>query len=80
VDAPLNLTKQQRPTVARHPTCSEPGLHAARKMCCKREPFLVTLCLQRPLLFEAFSYVRTTQLCHENSGLLQPFLLAIITT
>src|SRR6478736_4424834 len=73
VDLAVHLAQQQCPTVARYLTSGEPHLHPARKMSCKRERFLDTLCHQRPLLFEAFSYVWTTQLCHENSGLLPLF-------
>src|SRR6202043_1115046 len=79
VDLALHLAQQQRPALAGHVTSREPGLHPARKMSCKLERNLVTLCHQRPLPFEAFSYVWSTQLCHENSGLLPLFLLWLFT-
>jgi hypothetical protein len=43
-DPPLHLTQQQGPAVARYLTSREPGLDTARKMGCKCERFLVTLC------------------------------------
>ena len=71
VDLPINLLQQQRTTVGRRLTSREPSIYTARKMSCKGEGFSVTLCHQKGrLLFEAFSYVWITQLCHENSGLL----------
>ena len=79
VDLAIYFSQQQRPTVTRYLTSREPRLHTTRKMGCKREAFLVTLCHQRPLLFRAFSYVWITQLCHENSGLLPSFSSLIFT-
>ena len=47
VDLAVHLAQQQRPAVAGNLTGGEPGLHAARKMSCKCERFLVTLCHQK---------------------------------
>jgi hypothetical protein len=44
IDLAIGLAQQQRPAVARYLTRCETGFYAARKMCCKREDFLITLC------------------------------------
>src|ERR1700726_1394638 len=47
VDLEVYFSQQQGPALGRHLTSSEPALHAARKMRCKREPILATLCHQK---------------------------------
>ena len=73
VDLAVCLAQQQRPTVARYLTGGEPGLHPARKMGCKRERFLGYTLSSKAAPFRGTDYASTTQLCHENSGLLPLF-------
>ena len=51
-DLAIGLPQQQRTAIARHLPGCETGLYPARKMCCKREDFLITLCHEkgRPFL------------------------------
>ena len=52
-DLAIGLTQQQSPAIARYPTRRETGLYAARKMKCKREDLLITLCHVKGLLHAA---------------------------
>ena len=56
VDLALHLAQQQRTAVAGNLTSGKSRLHTARKMGCKSERFLSTLCHQRPLLFIATNF------------------------
>ena len=43
-DLAIGLAQQQRPAIGRYLPSRETGLYPPRKMCCKREDFLITLC------------------------------------
>ena len=80
VDLAIHLTQQQSPTVRGDLTGGEASFHTTRKMSCKCERFLVTLCHQKGRLRTAINYVHTTQLCHEKTAfpnLFQPQLTAL---
>src|SRR5664280_1091963 len=79
VDLAIRLAQQQRPAVARHLPGGKPGFHLTRKMWCKAERFLDTLCQQRPLLPRHSNYDSTTQLCLKTAAFCYLFLLAPVT-
>jgi hypothetical protein len=43
VNLAIDLAQQKRSAIARYLPSRETGFHAARKMSCKREDFLITL-------------------------------------
>jgi hypothetical protein len=55
VDPAIHFAQQQSPAVARNLARGEPGFHTARKMRCKRERFLITLCHQKGRLSSAIT-------------------------
>jgi hypothetical protein len=54
-DLAIGLTQQQRTAIGRYPARCETGFHAARKMRCKREDFLITLCHKKGRLSSAIT-------------------------
>src|ERR1700691_49406 len=59
-DLAISLTQQQRSAIGRYLTRCETGLYAARKMRCKREDFLITLCHKKGRPFRSQNHASTT--------------------
>ena len=64
-----STSRQRRTAIAGHLAGGKTCLHTARKMGCKCERSLVTLCHQKGRSVCAVNYASTTQLCHEKDGL-----------
>ena len=74
-DLAIGLTQQQRPAVGRYLPGCETGLYPARKMRCKREDFLITLCHKRGRPFRSHNSSRQRSYDTEKTAFPVIFLL-----
>ena len=75
-DLAIGLTQQQRSAIARYLTRRETGLYPARKMRCKREDFLSTLCHKKGRPFRSHNTLRQRSYATEMTALPAIFLPA----
>ncbi len=75
IDAAVHLAQQQHAAVAGQPVGGKLGYHLARKMGCKLEAFLSTLCHQKGRPVSRIHSVLITQLCRKR----RPFSISNCT-